>query len=104
MTKIRSNTKLYKTVLYSIYLFISYMNIQNVSSSRLYNRLQSVNGPLASALHSVSATPVCPCGANNTIRLIVFDPHGMMGRVFSASTVYLYRLRRQKDDDKTWCV
>jgi len=33
MTKIRSITKLYKTLLY---LFIYYMNIQNVSSSRLY--------------------------------------------------------------------
>ena len=29
-----------------IHLFIYYMNIQNVSSSRLYNRLQSVNGLL----------------------------------------------------------
>jgi len=40
--KITSITKLYKT------LFIYYVNIQNVSSSRLsdrlYNRLQSVNG------------------------------------------------------------
>jgi len=35
MTKIRSTTK--KSTL--LYLFIYYMNIQNVSSSRLYNRL-----------------------------------------------------------------
>jgi len=42
-----------KTLQTSVYLFIYYMNIQNVSSSRLYNqlynqlynRLQSVNGP-----------------------------------------------------------
>ena len=47
MTKIRSITKLYITPLY---LFIYYMNTQNVSSSwlynRLYSRLQSVNGLL----------------------------------------------------------
>jgi len=35
-------TKLYSTLF--IYLFIFYMNIQNDSSIRLYNRLQSVNG------------------------------------------------------------
>jgi len=38
MTKFRSITKLYST-----YLFIYYMNIQNVSSSRLYKRLWSVD-------------------------------------------------------------
>ena len=43
MTKIRSITKLSKTLLYSIHLF-TIMNIQNVWSSQLYNRLQSVNG------------------------------------------------------------
>jgi len=39
--KIRSSTKLYKIL---VYLFICYMNIENVSSSRLYNRLYSVAG------------------------------------------------------------
>ena len=42
----QNSIELYST---PIYLFIYYMNIQNVSSSRLYNRLQSVDGLLMSA-------------------------------------------------------
>jgi len=68
MTKLDRFQKLYKTLstlLYSIYFFIYYMNIQNVSCSwlcnrlhnRLYNRLnrlQSVNGLLVRWWHSNS--------------------------------------------------
>jgi len=55
MTKIRSITKLLETLLYFIYLFIYYVNIQNVSSSRLYRRLQSVNGLLRTHLADVDS-------------------------------------------------
>jgi len=56
MTKIRSITKLYSIYLF-IYLFIYYMNIQNASSSRLYNRLRSVDGLAAIAAERRAAAP-----------------------------------------------
>jgi len=56
MTKIRSITKLYSIYLF-IYLCIYYMNIQNASSSRLYNRLRSVDGLAAIAAERRAAAP-----------------------------------------------